>query len=135
MRTIAGLVVLSVTACSFALSGPHEPAVPHEHCDTESDAPTRDVAGAVVFLGIAGGAFVTDATAPRGAEGRGYPSLFIGGPSMLVGLVYAVAAADGFDKLSRCRAARQQLEEARSAREDAPVDGSAAHRSWQSSHE
>jgi len=54
MQCVAGLLVVSLAACSFGLVGPHEPVTASETCDPSSVDPTLDTVGAVGFLALAG---------------------------------------------------------------------------------
>lgn len=119
MRSVAGLIVIALAACSFGLAGPREPATVSESCDPKSIAPTLDAVGTVAFLALAGAVFYKDLSDTH-SQVRGPASLIVGAPSLVIGIVYGVSALGGFDKVARCRSARAQLARTHPPAEDLP---------------
>ena len=97
------LTACSLAACSFALSGPHEPVTPRESCNPDSNLPTVDAvtAGALAVLG--GYVIYSEMSLPPASDSRTGQSVLVGVPLLVAGGVYGVSALVGFDKVSRCR--------------------------------
>lgn len=114
MRRVARLFVVLVTAwslaaCSFFVSGPHEPVTPDESCDPDSPAPTIDAVIALALVAVATDVIYQDQRRPDAADTKGMPTVFVGVPLLVLSGGYGVAALYGHLTAGECRAALAKL--------------------------